>query len=145
MEMGRFFAANCGSYVTEVVDNKTVHDINYVICDGGINHVKYQGQAMGMQQPVIHAVKAGAEDDHAEKNVYTICGSLCTTSDILARGVQLPKLHIGDRLVFEKTGAYSVTEGLALFLSRELPAVYLQEEDHLTLVRDVKQVFTLNS
>ena len=145
VEMGRFFAANCGSYVTEVVDNKTVHDINYVICDGGINHVKYQGQAMGMQQPVIHAVKAGAEDDHAEKNVYTICGSLCTTSDILARGVQLPKLHIGDRLVFEKTGAYSVTEGLALFLSRELPAVYLQEEDHLTLVRDVKQVFTLNS
>ncbi|MBO7730123.1 MAG: alanine racemase [Lachnospiraceae bacterium] len=145
VEMGRFFAANCGSYVTEVVDNKTVHDINYVICDGGINHVKYQGQAMGMQQPVIHAVKAGAEDDHAEKNVYTICGSLCTTTDILARGVQLPKLHIGDRLVFEKTGAYSVTEGLALFLSRELPAVYLQEEDHLTLVRDVKQVFTLNS
>ena len=84
-------------------------------------------------------------DDRAEKNAYTICGSLCTTSDILARGVQLPTLHIGDKLVFEKTGAYSVTEGLALFLSRELPAVYLQEGDRLTLVRDVMQVFTLNS
>ncbi len=145
VEMGRFFAASCGSYVTEVVDSKTVHDINYVICDGGINQVKYQGQAMGMQQPVIHAVKAGAEEDPAEKNAYTICGSLCTTSDILARGVLLPKVHMGDRLVFEKTGAYSVTEGLALFLSRELPAVYLKEEDHLTLVRDVTQVFSLNS
>ena len=145
VEMGRFFAASCGSYVTEVVDCKTVHDINYVICDGGINQVKYQGQAMGMQQPVIYAVKADAEDDRAEKNAYTICGSLCTTSDILARGVQLPTLHIGDKLVFEKTGAYSVTEGLALFLSRELPAVYLQEGDRLTLVRDVMQVFTLNS
>ena len=145
VEMGRFFAASCGSYVTEVVDSKTVHDINYVICDGGINQVKYQGQAMGMQQPVIHSVNIAAKVDEDEKKAYTICGSLCTTSDILARGVQLPALHVGDRLVFEKTGAYSVTEGLALFLSRELPAVYIKEGDNLTLVRDVTQIHTLNS
>lgn len=145
VEMGRFFAASCGSYVTEVVDSKTVHDINYVICDGGINQVKYQGQAMGMQQPVIHSVNAAASKETAEKQAYTICGSLCTTSDILARGVLLPALHVGDRLIFEKTGAYSVTEGLALFLSRELPAVYIKEGDDLTQVRDVTQIHTLNS
>ena len=145
VEMGRFFAASCGSYVTEVVDRKIVHDVNYVICDGGINQVKYQGQAMGMQQPVIHSVTAVSEEDLAEKKAYTICGSLCTTSDILARGVLLPKLHIGDKLVFEKTGAYSVTEGLALFLSRELPAVYIKEGDDLTAVREVTQIHTLNS
>lgn len=145
VEMGRFFAASCGSYVTEVVDSKTVHDINYVICDGGMNQVKYQGQAMGMQQPVIHSVNAATTGDQAEKLAYTICGSLCTTSDILARGVLLPALHVGDRLIFEKTGAYSVTEGLALFLSRELPAVYIKEGDDLTQVRDVTQIHTLNS
>lgn len=145
VEMGRFFAAGCGSYVTEVMDSKTVHEINYVICDGGINQVKYQGQAMGMQQPVIHAIKAASAQTADGTKSYTICGSLCTTSDILARGVQLPKLSIGDKLVFEKTGAYSVTEGLALFLSRELPAVYIKEGDELTLVRDVTQIFELNS
>lgn len=145
VEMGRFFAADCGKYITEVVDSKTVHDINYVICDGGINQVKYHGQAMGMQQPVIRAVKADAEYDQVEKNAYTICGSLCTTSDILARGVMLPKMQIGDRLLFEKTGAYSVTEGLALFLSRELPAVYIKEGNDLTIVRDVTQIYTWNS
>lgn len=143
VEMGRYFAAGCGSYVTEVVDSKMVHDINYVICDGGINQVKYQGQAMGMQQPEICAVKAAGRAD--EQKPYTICGSLCTTSDILARGVMLPELHIGDKLVFKKTGAYSVTEGLALFLSRELPAVYIKEGNDLTLVRDVIQIYELNS
>ena len=142
VEMGRYFAAGCGSYVTEVVDKKIVHDINYVICDGGINQVKYQGQAMGMQQPVIHAVKTA---DTTQTTPYTICGSLCTTSDILARGAELPELNTGDKLVFEKTGAYSVTEGLALFLSRELPAVYIKTGDDLTLVRDVTQIYPLNS
>lgn len=143
VEMGRYFAAGCGSYVTEVIDSKMVHGINYVICDGGINQVKYQGQAMGMQQPEICAVKAAGQAD--EQKPYTICGSLCTTSDILARGVQLPMLNIGDKLVFKKTGAYSVTEGLALFLSRELPAVYIKEGNDLTLVRDVTQIYELNS
>ena len=35
---------------------------------------------------------------------------------------------IGDRLVFERTGAYSVTEGISLFLSRPLPQVLLYSE-----------------
>ena len=146
IEMGRYFAAGCGSYVTEVIDTKTVHDIHYVICDGGINQVKYQGQAMGMQQPVITALPSAEKaEPNTEQQPYTICGSLCTTADILARGVLLPPLSIGDKLVFEKTGAYSVTEGLALFLSRELPAVYIKEGEKLTLVRDVTQIYELNS
>ena len=151
VEMGRFFAAGCGHYVTEVADIKTVHEIHYAICDGGIHQVKYQGQAMGMQQPVVRAITAAPEQTEApeqtadETKPYTICGSLCTTSDILARGVRLPALRIGDKLVFEKTGAYSVTEGLALFLSRELPAVYIKEGEEVTLVRDVTQIYDLNN
>ena len=53
VEMGRFFAACCGSYYTQVVDLKTTNEITYVICDGGLNHLKYQGQVMGMHVPQI--------------------------------------------------------------------------------------------
>ena len=35
---------------------------------------------------------------------------------------------MGDVLVFERTGAYSVMEGMAVFLSREMPEVSLYSE-----------------
>lgn len=58
-----------------------------------------------------------------------ICGSLCTFADILVRGLMLSEPEIGDMLVFENIGAYSVTEGSYLFLSRDLPGIYLQKKD----------------
>ena len=64
-------------------------------------------------------------------------GSLCTTNDILARNAMFDTLTIGDTLVFCRTGAYSAMEGMAIFLSREMPviAVY-SEEKGLTVLRE---------
>ena len=73
-------------------------------------------------------------DKEAQK--WTVCGSLCTTGDILVRNAELRNPEIGDVLVFGRTGAYSVTEGIALFLSREIPAVSVcSKKDGLKLVR----------
>lgn len=49
---------------------------------------------------------------------------------MMSSAVQAP-LHSpqkGDILIFERTGAYSVMEGMSLFLSRELPQVILYGE-----------------
>ena len=59
---------------------------------------------------------------------WTLCGSLCTTADVLARNAEFSGLKIGDILVFHRTGAYSVMEGMAVFLSREMPEVHLYSE-----------------
>jgi len=75
-----------------------------------------------MQIPAITHFPAAAAGG-AEALPWTLCGSLCTTADVLARNVMLQNLKIGDILVFHRTGAYSVSEGMALFLSRELPEV----------------------
>ena len=134
VEMGRFFAASCGTYVTRVMDVKTNKGYHYAICDGGLNQLKYDGQVKGMQTPEIHVLNR-AETEKGEER-YTLCGSLCTTADVLAT-VQVSNLEIGDVLAFSRTGAYSVMEGMAVFLSREMPAVVLfasEEGDHL--VRD---------
>ena len=73
-------------------------------------------------------------------------GSLCTTSDILCREVEFDHLEIGDTLAFENVGAYSVTEGIYLFLSRTMPKVYLKDESgSLTLVRDAIETSTINT
>ena len=136
VEMGRFFAAPCGYYLTKVIDAKTNYDINYVIVDGGLNQLKYDGQLQGMQIPkIIHLKNNEASGD---VKAWTLCGSLCTTADILARAAEFDSLAIGDTLVFCRTGAYSVTEGMAVFLSREMPAVSVySEKDGLTVIRDM--------
>ena len=141
VEMGRFFAAECGSYLTKVMDIKTTNDINYVICDGGINHVNYYGQNMAMKVPPIEVL-----DKNGEESDYCLCGSLCTTADILVRKATLPTLERGDIIAFSKCGAYSVAEGIAAFLSRDMPAAALySEKDGLTEQRGHIATYPLNS
>ena len=138
VEMGRFFAAPCGYYFTKVMDVKTNCGISYAIVDGGLNQLKYDGQLQGMQIPKIVHIKGEGNicDESAEK--WTLCGSLCTTNDILARNAEFSSLEIGDILVFERTGAYSAMEGMAVFLSREMPVISIySEKDGLKIVREM--------
>lgn len=125
VEMGRFFAAPCGYYFTRVMDVKTNLGVNYAIVDGGLNQLKYDGQIQGMQIPKILHEKSVPHTGGCQKEKWTLCGSLCTTADVLARNVEFENLEIGDILVFARTGAYSVMEGMAVFLSREMPEVYI--------------------
>ena len=65
-------------------------------------------------------------------------------NDVLCRSFPA-ELGLGDRVVFFKTGAYSVYEGMSLFLSHELPAVVLYgEEDGFIQARTQIQSYTLN-
>ncbi len=135
VEMGRFFAAPCGYYLTKVMDVKTNCGVNYAILDGGMNQLKYDGQLQGMQIPKIIHIKNNNASDGVEP--WTLCGSLCTTADVLARNVELDSLRIGDVLVFCRTGAYSAMEGMAVFLSREMPVISkYSSENGLTVLRE---------
>ncbi len=141
IEMGRFMAATCGTYVTQVKDIKNSCDTNYLIVDGGMHHLKYYGQTMAMQVPPIWTLNGSSHSPEKESGIlakdYCICGSLCTVADVLVREARLPELQVGDFLGFERCGAYSVTEGSALFLSRTMPRVYLySEEKGAKLLRD---------
>lgn len=140
LEMGRFLTASCGSYVTTVVDTKQNKQGHYCIVDGGINQINYYGQNMAMKLPPIKQVKQSGPEE-----AWTIFGALCTTSDILARNVNLHGLEIGDRLLFQRTGAYSMTEGISLFLSRSLPQVYfISEATGLNQVRSKIETYPMN-
>ena len=123
IEMGRYLAASCGTYATKAMDIKNNSETDYIICDGGIHHLKYHGQTMAMQIPEMEVLNTSTE-----ANLYCICGSLCTVADVLVREVELPTVSRGDVILFHRCGAYSVTEGSALFLSRKLPEVYLYND-----------------
>lgn len=143
IELGRFLVSECGYYFTHITDVKQTGDTGYLIVDGGIHQLNYYGWMMGMKQPYV-------KQPHKREGVgygkWTICGSLCTVNDVLARDVDLSEPVIGDVLVFEKCGAYSVTEGMALFLSRELPQILVIDDDRkVTKLRGIIQTNILNS
>ena len=138
IEMGRFLAASCGKYYTQVKDIKSTGDANYAILDGGIHHLNYFGQRMAMQVPPIRVYGGEGSENEEKPGVeltqmpdadYTLCGTLCTVADVLVREVKLKKLELGDVLEFGHCGAYSVTEAPALFLSRQLPAIYAYSKE----------------
>ena len=141
VEMGRFYTAECGFYLTTAMDCKDHDGQHYCIVDGGMNHLNYLGQIMGMKRPHLRhfaAGQGGAQD-------WTLCGSLCTTNDVLVRSMPLTGLQPGDLLAFENAGAYSVTEGLGLFLSRDLPQIVLWQNGAPRLVRDLIPTHPINT
>ncbi len=141
IELGRSIAASCGYYITKVVDKKTNKGQNYAILDGGIHHLVYYGQTMAMKFPHLEIYPSRNDENTQEWNLM---GSLCTVNDIIIKQYPVNNLKIGDLFIFKNTGAYCMTEGISLFLSRELPQVALLKNDNLRLVRDAFKTYTLN-
>lgn len=139
-ELGRSIAASCGSYLTRVVDIKENQNGNFVIVDGGINHLVYYGQMMAMKKPPFEYFPK------RDTNLinYNIYGSLCTINDIIFKNAMLTELKKGDTFVFKKTGAYSSTEGINLFLSRDLPKILLYKNNEFILVRENLKTSKIN-
>lgn len=177
LEMGRFLAAECGNYLTRIVDRKENGGQIYGIVDGGIHQLNYFGQTMAMKLPFVQHISAerdaanapagadpaqtcgygekeGADASNAEQECapakreekWNICGSLCTTADVIVKQYPLTDAQVGDVLVFQRTGAYSVTEGISLFLSRDLPKVlFYSQKGGIRLVRDRLETDSINS
>jgi diaminopimelate decarboxylase len=141
LEMGRFIAAPCGSYVTSVVDMKTNKGEHYCIVDGGIHQLNYYGQMLAMKKPpILHF-----NHREGDRKEWTVCGSLCTVNDVLVKQYPFQNLQTGDRLIFQKTGAYSATEGMSLFLSRDLPQILLYSaKENFRIARSHFQTDVLN-
>lgn len=96
------------------------------------------GKAAAVPEPEI----SGKKEDN---RLWTVCGSLCTTNDIICSRVILGNVQPGDILVFENTGAYSMMEGMALFLSHELPAIAAwSEKDGLKILRERTETWPMN-
>lgn len=142
LEIGRGIVAHCGSYATQVVDKKINEGQNYVIVDGGIHHIVYYGQGMAMKLPPFTFTSS---NKLAKKGLWNICGALCTVNDILMKQVMLPEPELGDYFIFKNAGAYCSTEGISLFLTRDLPAVCAINKNNITILRNHTSIVNLNT
>ena len=83
---------------------------------------------LALRKPIEKAEGTEAEKS-GEEELFHLCGSLCTVNDVLARDVALHDPQKGDVICFKRCGAYAATEGMAMFLSRELPQVLICKTD----------------
>lgn len=142
IELGRAVAAECGYYLTQIRDTKKNGDTQYCIVDGGNHQINYDGQIKGMYEPGLMILPG---DGKGKEKEWTVCGALCTSNDVLCRNVKLSGVQSGKILVFEKTGAYSAMEGMALFLSHVLPSVVsFREEDGWKVLRRQMDTYVWN-
>ena len=141
MELGRSIVASCGSYYTKVVDKKTNKEGNFAVLDGGMNHLVYYGQMMAMKKPMLDILPK--REDKILEN-WNLVGSLCTINDLIVKQLPVSNLEIGDIFVFKNTGAYSMTEGISLFLSRDLPKVVVVQGGEMKIVRENINTYKFN-
>lgn len=137
-EAGRLFAADAGVYIVRVVELRERNGKEYIITNGGRHQFTYHGgiYSQGRREPQISVIRRNQTE---RKIKADIVGALCTEGDILAREIELLEVDVGDYIVFHNAGAYCVTEGMALFLSRDIPAVFL-DADKISRIRKRKNI-----
>ena len=151
IETGRFVVCEAGQYVTHIVDIKESRGTKYLIVENGLNGflrpsiaellTTYTPQGSKLQgcEPLFTAKDAfeftilEREKSFLEK--VSIVGNLCTSADIMAKDIMLPKADIGDILVVSKAGSYSYTLTPVLFASHPLPLqFYMKANGEICIV-----------
>ncbi|MCA8926987.1 MAG: type III PLP-dependent enzyme [Alphaproteobacteria bacterium] len=135
LEMGRWLVGPAGWLLTAVIGGKTSRGTTFRICDAGFNN---HLAACGMMGTVIRRNWrfANISRPEAEEEVYTLVGPLCTTIDVLASAIALPRLETGDVIAIDYSGAYGLTASPTRFISHPEPREVLLEGSE---VRDVTE------
>lgn len=116
MELGRYLIAECGVYLTRIVDRKVSHGEPFLVTDGGLHH---QLAASGNFGTVIrrnYPIAIAGKFDCAAEEVAHVVGCLCTPLDRLGDAVQLPRADVGDLVALFMAGAYGASASPAAFL-----------------------------
>lgn len=100
-EPGRFIAAPCMISVSSVVGVSRRQDVPWYYVDDGV-YGSYSGQIF---DHVVYPKSVISDSPLTEKSV--LAGPTCDSIDILAEGINLPHLKVGDLLVGRMMGAYT--------------------------------------
>jgi diaminopimelate decarboxylase len=127
IEPGRSVTAYCGWYVTQVLDIKFSRGQAFAVLRGGTHHLRTPA-AKQHDQPF----EVIPDDDwrrpwsrpEARDEPVTLVGQLCTPKDVLARGVMVQRLRVGDRVAFAMAGAYAWNISHHAFLMHPHPAFH---------------------
>lgn len=139
IETGRYVVGESGMYVTTVLDRKVSQGKTFVILKNTLN---------GFARPSLERLvahyspdenPAGCEPLYSCKNAFdfltlkeqsaetekvTLVGNLCTSSDVVAEDIEMPRLEPGDTIIITNAGAYGAVLSPMQFSSQDRPEEY---------------------
>lgn len=128
IETGRYLVGEAGVLVTRVLRTKDSRGSRIGICDAGINHHLAASGLFGMAIRRNYKMRNISADGPAAGS-YQLSGPLCTSIDVLARGIALSRLEAGDLIVIGTSGAYGATASLGRFISHPPVGEWLIDSD----------------
>ncbi len=136
IELGRFLVAECGVYVTRVIDVKQSRGVTYAVTDGGMNHhitaTGNFGQVFRKPYPMAVLNRMQISDCEA----IEVVGPCCTPLDVLGHKISLPRVVPGDLIGVFYSGAYGYSASSLFFLSHPTPAEVLVLGQSIHVLRD---------
>lgn len=128
IEPGNAIVASCFSFVAQVIDVKQHDDARYVTIDGSRIDIDPLFHKSDYFKHFIYAEPTGPIASH-----QVVGGCTCLEFDRLMHLDNERALQTGDRIIFERVGAYTLCF-TPLFI-RYWPAVYACSNDKMALVR----------
>jgi diaminopimelate decarboxylase len=139
LEPGRMLVSDAGVYLTRVLDVKASgpkhQPVTHAITDGGINHALLPITANTYQAALVVEHDQRDEPDAPPPEPVIIGGPLCTSVDQWRSSVPLPGVRVGDVVALFNSGAYGLTAGMTMFLSRAAPAEILVDGGEARVIR----------
>jgi diaminopimelate decarboxylase len=135
VEPGRYLVGEAGVYVTRVNDIKVSRGKKFLILDGGMHHHLAASGNLGQTIKRNYPVAVLNKLDQPTREIFEVAGPLCTPLDVLARGVSLPEVAVGDLVGVFQSGAYARSASPLGFLSHPAPPEVWVDRGHHRLIR----------
>lgn len=100
LEPGRYIVAESGAFLATVVDRKHTPGHTFVGVDSGFSHL-VRPAFYGSYHHIFNL-----SNPKGRTETVTVVGNLCESSDVFAENRTLPKVRLGDVLLFADAGAY---------------------------------------
>ncbi len=135
LETGRYAVGKSGVYVTKVLDRKESMGKTFIILNNTLNgfirpclaqliETYSSNNAPAASEPLFTGIDAFqfiALTNETENETVTLTGNLCTSTDIIAKDVLMPKLKKGDIIVITNAGSYAAVLSPMQFSSQSTP------------------------
>lgn len=122
IEPGRSMVAEAGVLGASVIGTAMRGGEKYVYLDIGVFNGLMETYECFWYPIECHVDEARA----AKREIVTLAGPSCDSVDVIVRGLSLPPLQVGDRVVFKSAGAY--TNSYETYNGFAFPPVHLATE-----------------
>lgn len=137
LEPGIAMVANVFTFITKVIDIKTVRDKYFVLVDGSVHNIKPTMHKNNLPMKIIRQNKYSNDNQK-----FNIVGYTCMEKDYLATEIDSILPNINDYILYDNVGAYTIVFNPPFI--KERPSIVAVDHGEFFVVRKketIKQFF----